>query len=169
MATEDYLKLFFPFDKLDVIKRGVESMWNIENDRVMMALAMTMTDKPMAVNMSFQREYAERYDWMKQQFTDWAFNYTTSMIYYEDYDTLNQDTKLMMQQSMAAYGGNTPTYHIALLDKPTIVWDFHSMLLGIQMMFSFMLTDTESRFVCANTVCKPLSQADRVLYLQSSV
>ena len=141
MATEDYLKLFFPFDKLDVIKRGVESMWNIENDRVMMALAMTMTDKPMAVNMSFQREYAERYDWMKQQFTDWAFNYTTSMIYYEDYDTLNQDTKLMMQQSMAAYGGNTPTYHIALLDKPTIVWDFHSMLLGIQMMFSFMLVD----------------------------
>lgn len=143
MATEDYLKLFFPFDKLDVIKRGVESMWNIENDRVMMALAMTMTDKPMAVNMSFQREYAERYDWMKQQFTDWAFNYTTSMIYYEDYDTLNQDTKLMMQQSMAAYGGNTPTYHIALLDKPTIVWDFHSLILGIQMMFSFMLTDTE--------------------------
>ena len=155
MATEDYLKLFFPFDKLDVIKRGVESMWNIENDRVMMALAMTMTDKPMAVNMSFQREYAERYDWMKQQFTDWAFNYTTSMIYYEDYDTLNQDTKLMMQQSMAAYGGNTPTYHIALLDKPTIVWDFHSMLLGIQMMFSFMLTDTEKPI----RLCKHCLQA----------
>ena len=52
-----------------MIKHGIESMWNIENDRVMMALAMTMTDKPMAVNMSFQREYAERYDWMKQQFS----------------------------------------------------------------------------------------------------
>ena len=64
MSTEDYLNLFFPFDKPDVVKRGVESMWNIENDRVMMALAMTMTDKPMAVNMSFQREYAERYDCM---------------------------------------------------------------------------------------------------------
>ena len=155
MATEDYLKLFFPFDKLDVIKRGVESMWHIENDRVMMALAMTMTDKPMEVNMSFQREYAERYDWMKQQLTDWAFNYMTSMIYYEDYDTLNQDTKLMMQQSMAAFGGNTPTYHIALLDKPTIVWDFHSMLLGIQMMFSFMLTDTEKPI----RLCKHCLQA----------
>ncbi|MFQ8980934.1 hypothetical protein [Dysosmobacter welbionis] len=155
MATEDYLKLFFPFDKLNVIKRGVESMWNIENDRIMMALAMTMTDKPMAVNMSFQREYAERYDWMKQQFTDWAFTYVTSMLYYEDYDTINQDTKLMMQQSMAAYGGNTPTYHIALLDKPTIVWDFHSMLLGIQMMFSFMLTDTEKPI----RLCKHCLQA----------
>ncbi len=34
-------------------------------------------------------------------------------------------------------------YHIALLDKPTLVWDFHSLLLGIQMMFTFMLTDEE--------------------------
>ena len=144
MPTEKYLELFFPFDKLDVIKHGLESMWNIENDRVMMALAMTMTDKPMAVNMSFQREYAERYDWMKQQFIDWAFIYVNSMLYYEDYDTLNEDTRRLMQQSMAAFGGNAPTYHIALLDKPTIIWDFHSLLLGVQMMFSFMLTDSKN-------------------------
>ena len=143
MSTEDYLNLFFPFDKPDVIKRGVESMWNIENDRIMMALAMTMTDKPMAVNMSFQREYAEPYEWMKQQFIDWAFTYVTSMLYYEDYDKMNSETRRFMQDSMAAFGGNVPTYHIALLDKPTIVWDFHSLLLGIQMMFSFMLTDSE--------------------------
>ena len=26
----------------------------------------------------------------------------------------------------------------------TIVWDFHSLLLGIQMMFSFMLTDEDN-------------------------
>lgn len=143
MSTEDYLALFFPFDELDVIKHGVESMWSVQNDRVMIALAMTMSDKPLAVNMSFQREYAERYDWMKQQFTDWAFTHVTSMLYYEDYDVMNQDARQMMQQSMAAFGGNAPTYHIALLDKPTIIWDFHSLLLGIQMMFSFMLTDTE--------------------------
>lgn len=72
MFTEKYLALFFPFGKLDVIKRGIESMWNIQNDRVMMALALTMTD------------------------------------------------------------------------KPTIVWDFHSLLLGVQMMFSSMLTDSEN-------------------------
>ena len=144
LSTEDYLALFFPFDKLDVIKRGVESMWNIQNDRVMMALAMTMTDKPMAVNMSFQREYAEPYHWMKQQFIDWAFTYINSFLYYEDYDILNEETRQMMQQSMVAFGGIAPTYHIALLDKPTIIWDFHSLLLGIQMMFSFMLTDSEN-------------------------
>ena len=59
MSTEDYLNLFFPFDKLDVVKRSVESLWNIEGDNMMMALAMTMSDRPMAVNMSFQHQYAD--------------------------------------------------------------------------------------------------------------
>ena len=40
-------------------------------------------------------------------------------------------------------GGIVPSYHIELLDKPTIYWDFHSLLLGIQMMFSFLLVDGE--------------------------
>ena len=40
---------------LDTINIGhMEAMWNISNERVMMALAITMTDNPMAVNMSFQ-------------------------------------------------------------------------------------------------------------------
>lgn len=143
MQTEQYLALFFPFNKPDVIKKGIESMWSIENDRAMMALAMTMSDKPMAVNMCFQREYAERYDWLKQQFTDWVFTFGTSILYYEDYDKTDEDTRNLYRQSMAAFDGNAPTYHIALLDKPTIVWDFHSLLLGIQMMFSFMLTDEQ--------------------------
>jgi len=143
MSTMDYLDLFFPFVKPDVVKRGVESMWSISNDRAMMALAMTMTDKPLALNMSFQREYAEPYEWIKQQFIDLAFSYLTSVLFYEDYDVMTPEQRLLMQEGMAAFGGNAPTYHIALLDKPTIVWDFHSLTLGIQMMFSFMLTDTE--------------------------
>ena len=144
MSTKDYLHLFFPFHNPDVVKRGVESMWNIQNDRVMMALAITMSDKPMAVNMSFQREYAEPYEWMKQQFIDLAFTFLTSVIFYEDYDDMTPDQRLLMQEGMTAFGGIAPTYRIALLDKPTIIWDFHSLMLGIQMMFSFMLTDSEN-------------------------
>lgn len=144
MKTEEYLNLFFPFDKLDVIKHGVESMWSVENDRAMMALMMTMSGKPMAVNMGFQREYAERYDLMKRQFTDWIFTFSTSILYYEDYDTIDEDGRNLYRQSMAAFEGVAPTYHIALLEKPTIVWDFHSLLAGIQMMFSFMLTDEQN-------------------------
>lgn len=67
------------------VKYGL-SMRNIQNDRVVMALALTVADNPMAVNMSFQREYAEQYDWMKQQFIDWAFTYVNSFLYYEDAD-----------------------------------------------------------------------------------
>ena len=141
MSTEEYLALFFPFDKLDVVKRSVESLWNIEGDNMMMALAMTMSDRPMAVNMSFQRQYAESYEWMKQVFTDWAFNATTVFFYDNDYDNLNEDTKQIMRESIKAFGGNAPIYHIDLLEQPTLVWDFHSLLLGIQMMLSFMLTD----------------------------
>ena len=141
MKTADYLALFFPFETPDVVKRGIESMWNIDGDRAMIALAMAMSDKPMAVNMGFQREYAERYDWMKQQFVDWVFTLTTSDLYYEDYDLLDEDTRNLYRQAIAAFDGIAPTYHIALLEKPTIIWDFHSLLLGIQMMFSFMLTD----------------------------
>lgn len=151
MSTNDYLNLFFPFDKPDVAKRGVESIWNVQNDRVMAALAMTMSDKPMAVNMSFQREYAERYEWIKQQFTDLAFTYFTAMLYYEDYDNTPPEERLLLRQGMEAFGGIAPTYRIALLDKPTIVWDFHSLMLGVQMMFSFMLTDSEQPIrICKN-------------------
>ena len=61
MNTLDYLALFFPFEKPEVAKHGIESMWNLSGDKDMMALAMTMRNRPMAVNMSFQRSYAERY------------------------------------------------------------------------------------------------------------
>ena len=144
MSTMDYLNLFFPFDKPDVVKRGIESMWNISNDRIMMALMMTMSDNPMAVNMSFQREYAERYEWMQQQFEDIAFTYLTAMLYYEDYEYLSFDQKRLMQEGMEAFGGIAPTYKIRLLDKPTIVWDFHSLMLTIRFLLSLSLTDTQN-------------------------
>ena len=62
-------------------------------------------------------------------------------MYYNDYDSIDEDTRNLYRKAMAAFGGIAPTYHIELLEKPTIYWDFHSLLLGIQMMFSFMLVD----------------------------
>ena len=143
METEDYLALFYPFDQLDVVKQGVESRWSVSGDNMMMALTMTFINEPMAKTMSFQREYAEAYDWVAQQFKDWAFTLTTSILYYNDYDLIDEDTRNLYRKGMAAFGGIAPSYHIELLDKPTIYWDFHSLLLGIQMMFSFLLVDGE--------------------------
>ena len=53
MATDKYLSLFYPFDQLDLVKKGIESTWNVSGDRTMVALTMTFMDEPMAKNMSF--------------------------------------------------------------------------------------------------------------------
>ena len=68
---------------------------------------------------------------------------STSILYYNDYDSIDEDARGLYRKAMAAFGGIAPSYHIELLDKPTIYWDFHSLLLGIQMMFSFMLVDDD--------------------------
>lgn len=155
MPVTDYAALFFPFEKPDFTKKRDEVRWDISGDREMIALAMTFRNEPMAMNMNFQREYAERYDWLLKQFKDWAFMFLSSFLYYEDYDTSDETTRDLYRQSMAAFGGVAPTYHIALLDKPTIVWDFHSLLLGIQMMLSFMLTDDKKPL----RICKHCNKA----------
>lgn len=56
---------------------------------------------------------------------------------------MGEEEQGLHRKAMAAFGGIAPSYHIELKDKPTIYWDFHSLLLGIQMMFSFMLVDDD--------------------------
>ena len=129
MATDKYLSLFYPFDQLDLVKKGIESTWNVSGDRTMIALTMTFMDEPMAKNMSFQREYAEPYDWVAQQFKDWAFTLSTSILYYNDYDSIGEDARGLYRKAMVAFGEIAPSHHMELLDN--IYWDFHSLLLGI--------------------------------------
>ena len=143
VSTKRYLSYFFPFEEIDFVKKGVESSWSTD-DVQMIALIMTMKNKAQAVLMSFQKEYAERYDWLVTLFKDWAFTFMSSFLYYQDFDMLDEMQKNLYRQGMAAFGGIAPTYRIELHDRPTIVWDFHSLLLGVQMMFSFMLTDEKS-------------------------
>ena len=154
ISTERYLSCFFPFDKIDFCKKCSESSWSTDS-REMMALIMTMKNKPQAVMMSFQREYAESYDWLIEVFRDWAFTFFSSFLYYQDYDKLDENERSLYRQGMAAFGGVAPTYHIELRDRPTLIWDFNSLLLCIQMMFSFMLTDDDSSL----KVCKHCGKA----------
>mgnify|MGYP000320315277 CR=1 FL=1 len=64
MATDEISVPVLSLDQLDLVKKGIESTWNVSGDRTMVALTMTFMDEPMAKNMSFQREYAEPYDWL---------------------------------------------------------------------------------------------------------
>jgi hypothetical protein len=154
LTTEEYLSYFFPFDDIAFMKKGRESLWEITDPR-MIALALTLNNIPQTVAMSFQREYAERYDWLVTLFKDWAFTFMSSFLYYQDFDTLDETEKNLYRQGMSAFEGVAPTYHIELLDRPTIVWDFHSLLLCVQMMFSFMLADEKSTI----KVCKHCGKA----------
>ena len=148
MQTEDYLSLFFPFERPDLEKHGTESRWTIPDDKPMMALAMALADRPMAVNLCCQRQYAERFDWIVQALKDWAFTFLTSFLFYLDRNRMNDLSKELFIKGMAAFGGSAPTYHIELRERPTIVWEFHSLMRQIQMLYSFMLTDENSTLTC---------------------
>lgn len=144
MRTEEYLEHFFPFDPITFVKKRIESMWSI-NQPEMIAVAMVMQNKPQALLMSFQKEYAEPFDWIVQQLQDWAFTFMASFLYYQDKDVMPEEQLALYREGVKAYGGVAPTYHIELAKNgPQLVWDFHSLSLGIQMMLSFMLTDEKS-------------------------
>ena len=140
LDTNEYLDYFFPFEKPDFVKQGVESSWTVE-DPAVQALALTYGDAPQAKVMSFLRQYAERYDWLVAVFRDWAFTFMTTVLYYADKDTLDATTKELYHLGMAAFDGNAPTYHLELREHPTMVWDFHSLLANVKLLFSIMLTD----------------------------
>ena len=142
MDTIEYISKFYPFEMPDIAENGLEMRWNISGDNTMMALAMTFTDRETAVNMSFQRTYAEPYEWVKTQFIDWALLFTTSTIYYEN--EFNDSEKELYRQMMTVFNANSPTYHILLLDKPTLVWKFGSLAIAVQMLFSLSLTDDKT-------------------------
>lgn len=149
METENYLNYFYPFQKLNYLKYKTNFMWEVEGDNDAMALAMTFADDPTAMSMSFQKEYAEPLDWIVKALKDMAFTFLTTKYYYEEPESFTAEGRKLLAQGMAAFGGIAPTYRIALLDKPTIVWDFHSLLLVLQMMFSFMITeDTTPLRIC---------------------
>ena len=145
MTTQNYLAHYFPFHMPDIHKDKAESQWSVssnQNSREVLALAMTFASKPAAMGMSLLPIYAERYDWLAAQFRDWAFMLVSSFLFYEDKDTMDDFSRDLYRMGMSAFGGKAPTYHISLYDdKPKIVWDFHSLLMTVQTLFGFALTD----------------------------
>lgn len=137
MPIKEFTDIFFPFGELDVKQNARSTVWNVM-ERDMIALSLTMRDMPAAMSMSFQRGYCERYDWLKKQFKDMAYTFCAAYYYGEETDETMRE---LHRKAISSFGGNTPTYHIVLTDKPNIVWDFHSLLLAVQMIMSFMITD----------------------------
>ena len=70
---------------------------------------MAMGNAPQSVAMELRKEYAEKYDWLVKEFTDLAFTFMTSFLYYLDYDSLDEDTRNLYRQGISAFGGISPT------------------------------------------------------------
>ncbi|MDO5445482.1 MAG: hypothetical protein Q4F31_07670 [Eubacteriales bacterium] len=158
MDTEKYVELFFPFNRPDFKHSGTSTEYTVgdicseSNDSIRTgALTLAFMDEPLEKRMVVHPDYGERYDWIEQQFKSWAFIFFTSQFYYHDKEDLTEDTAVMMRQSMAAFGHKTPTYRIELRDRPVMVWDFHSLLLSVQMMFGFVISSEDSDVkICKN-------------------
>ena len=154
METTEYFRQFFPFIQPDFRKKGVESVWQTE-DKYEIAFAMTFQAEPQAKAMSFIRNYGERYDWLCKLFKDWAFLALTPTFYLEEKKRGNPDALALYRKGIAAFEGNAPTYHVELRDKPTLVWDFHSLLLDIRFLLSTMLTDDHTPLRMCRHCYKP--------------
>ncbi len=142
MDTQEYLNLFFPFNKPNFYKQGLQSVWTVSGeDRTEALLSVTFQDDSQAKAMSFLRDYGERYDWLKEVFRDWAFTLLSSFMYYHDQGILDKDSLALYRKGLACFEGNAPSYHLALRDHTVMVWDFHSLMLAIKFLFSIRLTD----------------------------
>jgi len=162
METLDYLSLFYPFHIPDFKKQGIESSWTIDGDSTEQALIFTYQSEPQAMVMSFMRDYGEPYNWLAAVFKDWAFTLFTTTFYYERTDSPDAETRTLYERGMAAFEDNAPTYHLELRDKPTLVWDFHSLLLNIKLLIFLALTDANTPLKVCRKCGRPFIAAKPV-------
>ena len=138
MASKEYAKLFFPFeDKLNE-NPNPNRRYRKADGSLMVSLAAK--SKPKAVEMCYQKTYAESCDWLVTQFKDWALLFAASFLHY-DLAEKDPESANLYREAIAAYDGNVPSFHIELFDKPVLVWDFSSLMTVINVVLGIMITD----------------------------
>lgn len=150
MDIMEYIHLFFPFHKPDIKHTADGITYEEVEDREQQALMLTFEDYPLAKHLVMRKDYAERYDWVVNQFKTWAFIFYTSFFFYEDYEVMSDDTRNFYRHSMAAFDTNAPTYHVELHEKPVIVWDFNSLITIINMALACIVADDKNKL----RICK---------------
>ena len=151
METQAYTDLFFPFEKPTYRKEGDLVEWDIEGDVPIQALMLTLSqyDTPIATQMTFLRGYAEDLIWVRNVFRAFAYNLLTTLYYYSI--PLTDEERTSFRYSLQIFEGAAPTCHLELWDRPVVMWDYHSLLLGLQMAVFFTITDPKSPIhLCKN-------------------
>jgi len=153
MNPQEYMSIFFPKAKEDLqLKKAKAMQWFLSDilpsdeppigigERETYALLLKFKDMPFALRRGFQRGYAEPYEWLHNQFRDWASMFLSAVLYYEE---KNETMKELHRRALSAFGGIAPHYKVVLNnDAPMLKWDFHSLLQTVQLLLSVMLTDT---------------------------
>ncbi len=134
LDTEAYLDMFFPFGR-----PGKKT----DDEYDMRWLEGLFDDHPEEIQMVIMPEYCERLDWLKKIFRDWAFLFRTVILAKEPITVIDMLSIIELQEGLDAFKGNAPTYHFDIIDEPKIVWDFNSLLLVVQLLYSLMLIDED--------------------------
>jgi hypothetical protein len=154
MPVKEYVDMFFLPEKQELInQKGKDMQWFLGDilgteppvglgERETYALQMKFKGMPFAQRRTFQRGYAEPYEWLYEQFRDWANMLCAVRFYFDERDETMRE---LHRRAMFAFGGIAPHYRVIFdaedSDKPKIKWDFHSLLQTIQVVLSFALTD----------------------------
>lgn len=144
MDVLEYINLFFPFHKPTLRKCGRETVYEEGEDNEQKALMMVFSHEAVAKYLVMRRDYAEPYDWIVKQILSWAAVFFTGFFYYEDLEDMDEMDADMLRKSMRAFSQVSPTYHIELVDRPIIVWEFHSLMSVVQTMIAFVLADEDT-------------------------
>jgi hypothetical protein len=110
MPSKEYVKTFFPFDDKLNENPNPNRHYTKTDSSIMVSLAVR--NKPKAIEMCYQRTYAEPLDWLYTQFKDWAILYYSALAHGEEKDPREAE---FYREVIAAYDGNVPSFHIGHL------------------------------------------------------
>ena len=151
MLSKEYAKNFFPFDEKLNENPNPNKRYVKDDGSIMVSLAVR--NKPKAVEMAYQRNYTEPYNWLYTQFKDWAVLFYSTLAHSTEKDAREAE---FYREVIAAYDGNVPSFHLEIFDKvPVLVWDFPSLMMVIHLVFGLMITDEKQPLRC----CKYCNRA----------
>lgn len=139
MKTPEYIKYFTPFDKLD--GNCLKEKGYLSFDGEFRINIFGRSGEELSETLECTFIYAERYDWLKHIFSDFAVTFHRLTVFYEKYNTLSAPEKDFYADCIGNFEKMSPAYYIKLTDRPVIRWEGRSLLTMLRMILALKLTD----------------------------
>jgi len=137
MPTKDYMALFLPFKKEPV-----------KLDSVLPIRPAELTGRQISYDVVFSNAYSERLDWLTSYFEGLYTHFAASFYYGKTNDEyFNHECEDRIER----FGNDGLAYCIRMQNgKPTLRWDFNSLKLALETIYSFYITGES----CPFRICK---------------